>query len=324
MHWFFVTRLVGRNVTKNPIKQRIMRCAQLIFTIAMSLCQWYMPTRAQTCGTSAREFVVGNCTACPTRDHTRGGGITMAECSLNHDVTTLPYTCRCLDYPADASMPMVWYYPQPVTGNAAHSCANAWSWNPALFSVLVIVPAGISLYALAHLTFVVVASGMCSCGRERHRCTTTIAAALVFGFFELGYVIQHLWRVVAQGEVTIGSSGAAYNAWIFYCLDAIGYWMITSVAVGVLLFFVSVVGTVYPGRDMAARRRNVTLPFGVLFGVWMLAWILLTVVPRRVDHAGVEVEGILWLIFVLLAVLVIAYIGVFIFIMHRTMLQVVT
>ena len=220
--------------------------------IVAIVCQWYIPTRAQTCGNSAREFAVGNCTACPTRDHTRGG-IPMAECKPQRVANISSYKCVCHDYPADANNPMVWYYPQRVAGNATPSCSNVWSQNPALYSVLGIVPAGISVYALIHLLYIVVASGMFSCGhehfkRKRRRCTPINAAALTFALYELGHVIRQMCRVVPQGEITIGSSGAGPNSWIGYSLDGISYYAIITFNTGSLLYFTSMVGTVYLGQ----------------------------------------------------------------------------
>ena len=51
--------------------------SHMLFRLCLSL--WFASSSAQLCA-SSREFAVGNCTACPTFDQTRHGGIRMAVC----------------------------------------------------------------------------------------------------------------------------------------------------------------------------------------------------------------------------------------------------
>ena len=171
---------------------------------------WFASGSAQFCS-SSREFAVDNCTACPTRDHTRGG-VQMAVCDKRDAGTGngTTYSCVCLDFPNSGSMPPLAYYPH-VEGNTTR-CVSSWSMAPHLYTTLVVVGAGLQLYAATHLMYIVVLSGMFSCaGSCKQRCTKNNSSALVMCIVPLCWLPIFLWTIVAQGERDIENTWRGYD-----------------------------------------------------------------------------------------------------------------
>ena len=223
---------------------------------------WFVSGSAQLCGTS-REFAVDNCTACPTLDHTRGD-IKIAVCEERALTLTrgteggIAYECVCLDFPDSAALV---YYPH-VEGNVTR-CANSWETAPQLFTALAIACACTQLYAAAHLMYIVVLSGICSC--KQHKCTKINASALLMCIVLLCWLSLFLLGIAAQGKGDIEILG---KIWL-------GYHLVYTIAIvtfdtGLVLLYTSVCDIVFGGENVAGWRHCINVTFWTLIGACAL------------------------------------------------------
>ena len=202
---------------------------------------WFASGSAQLCA-SSREFAVDNCTACPTLDQTRGD-IKMAVCEKRAAGTGggIAYACVCLNFP-DATSPPLVYYPH-VEGNVTR-CASSWETAPQLYTALLVLCACPPLYGAAHLMYIVVLSGMCSC--KQQGCTKLNASALLMCMVALCWLSIFLWTIAAQGEGDIG------NAWVGFQFVWIPLQIFVDVSL--VLLYTSICDMVFSGDDVAGWR----------------------------------------------------------------------
>ena len=147
---------------------------------------WPGSTGAQKLCSSAREYTVDNCTACPTSDLTRHGNIPMAVCEERvtdtRDETS--YTCVCGNFPTSSLVLVDRYYPHQE-GNMTR-CAISQSTAPYLHAASSLMSLGVLLYSAAHLLYISLLSRICCC--SRHGCTKVNGAALSLGASSLSCV----------------------------------------------------------------------------------------------------------------------------------------
>ena len=163
------------------------------------LIQWFTSVSAQQSCSSLFEFAVDNCTACPTRDHTRGD-IEVAVCEERAANTSYACVCRQKDHSVTYSS---FYFPH-VDGSGTR-CANSWETAPHLYTFLSVVCGSVLLYPGTHLFYIVMLSGICSC--KRHKCTKRNIYVLLFGIYVLLALAHLVVRFVSQGKY-VGTSSA--------------------------------------------------------------------------------------------------------------------
>ena len=147
--------------------------------------QWFASVSADHCS-SAFEFAVDNCTACPTLDHTRGD-IEVAFC--DERAVNTSYACVC----HGGHMAFLAYFPH-VDGNVTR-CSNSWETAPHAYTALSVMSGSAMLYATTHLFYIAMLSGICSC--KDHSCTKVNTASLFLGVYMLLSFV-HLWRLREQ------------------------------------------------------------------------------------------------------------------------------
>lgn len=152
---------------------------------------------ANLCAAS-REFDVDNCTACPTFDHTRDN-VQMAVCEERGVDTegTMIYACVCGNFPASSFLVHgLLYYPQ-IEGNVTR-CAASWATAPVLYTCLSVVGAGVILYAVSHLFYIVLLSTTC-CGNSTG-CKKVNVSAFFFIVAGLFWTCIPLWRIITRRD----------------------------------------------------------------------------------------------------------------------------
>ena len=260
------------------------------------------------------EFAVDNCTACPTLDRTHGD-IEMAVCEERAANTSS--ICACHGTHSIQTALLVYF---PHVDGSGTRCANSWETAPHAYTALIVVSGSTMLYATAHLFYIAIKlSGICLC--KRHRCTKTNMAALCIGMFELVLFTQLVVRVASQGKNT-GTSGTAYYAGVRYGMGILSLCSGAFFDLGLVMYYISISETLYPGEEMARRRRCINLPFWIVISTTSLCAIFTIAVPLLSVDEALSKTDMTSQIALLLRVFMIVYSTVFMILAHRAMRRV--
>ena len=249
-----------------------------LFRLFLSLCV----ASANVCA-APREFAVDNCTACPTFDHTRGN-VQMAVCEERGVDAggTMIYACVCGNFPASSFLVHgLLYYPQ-IEGNVTR-CAASWATAPVLYTCLSVVGAGVILYAVSHLFYIVLLSTTC-CGNSTG-CKKVNVSAFFFIVAGLFWTCIPLWRIITQGEIAIG---AGSNMWLAHGFDNMLLGGVISQTIGMVLLLSSLFDVAYNGDKRICCRSVLNTVFGCGMGTYALSYIFVAIVRVvRPDLSGI-------------------------------------
>ena len=277
------------------------------------LIQWFASVSAQQSCASFFEFTVDNCTACPTRDHTRGD-IEVAVCEERAANTSYACVCRQKDHSVTYS-----FFNFPHVDGSGTRCANSWETAPHAYAALSVVSSSVVLYPTTHFFYIAMFSGLCSC--KRHSCTKVNTASLLLGIYTLLAFVHLVIRAASQGK-NAGSSGAEYYAWAHNSLKILTWCQLVFLDLGTVLYYTTISDTLYAGEEMDRRRRFINLSFWILASLGALCTIFMVVVLCVSEDLS-EITSVYAVPFgMCVRYLTILYGNIFVIIAHRTMHQV--
>ena len=156
--------------------------------------------------------------------------------------------CVCRNVPNGAMVSALRYYPKPE-GNNVTRCVSSWTTWPQLYTFLLVVSVIALGYVSAHLFYVATGTGMFSCDRSRRRraggCSKTSVAGLFCGLHTLFWMVHPLWRIVNQGEITIGNSGN--QEVLAHFLNVVGLAATFCLEIGKALFYMAISDMAFAG-----------------------------------------------------------------------------
>ena len=278
---------------------------------------WFASGSAQLCG-SSREYAVDNCTACPTLDHSHGDiGMAICEERAANTSSTSGSTCACHG-PHSIGMALVVYFPH-VDGSGTR-CANSWETAPHAYAALTVVSGSALLYATAHLFYIAMFSGICSC--RRHKCTKTNIAALFIGMHELlMFIALVAIRVASQGK-NAGARGAVYYIWVRSAMRILNWCACSFLETGFALYFTSICDMLYPGEEMNRRRRSINLSLWLPASLATMCTIFMVVVFCVSEDLSEIINVYVAPLVLCVRYLAMLYGNIFMIIAHRAMHQV--
>ena len=277
------------------------------------LIQWFASVSAQQSCASFFEFTVDNCTACPTRDHTRGD-IEVAVCEERAANTSYACVCRQKDHSVTYS-----FFNFPHVDGSGTRCANSWETAPNAYAALTVVSSSVLLYPMTHFFYIAMLSGICSC--KHHRCTKINTASLIMGIYLLLAVVHLVIRATSQGK-HVGTAGAEYYARAHNSLEIVTWCQGVVIDLVIALTCTSISDTLYAGEEMDRRRRCLNLSFWILISLGALCTIFM-IAALCVSEDLSEITNVYVAPFLACETfLTILYINIFMILAHRTMQKV--
>ena len=126
---------------------------------------------------------------------------------------------------------------------------------------------------------------------------------------------------MAQGEITIGRSGADHYGWLGHAFSGVHVAALSGFSVGQALIHTSIADVAYSGDEKAGWRCCIGITFWGLSAAFMFAVFLFSIVPMTgVDLGWIGERNAI--ILLALAVTQLLYSIVFVYVAHKAMREV--